>query len=270
MSVITKSMFISALRIFGILLLFGLVGSFTSCTSKKKLIYFQGSEAVSTSDANKNYTPILRTDDLLSINVMGVDADAVKPFNLPQQYAAQIVGGYMQGAPTPPGYLIDGDGNIDFPVLGKIKLGGLDRTAAAELLKVKLQAYVNNPSVLIRILNYKITVLGEVRNPGTFTIPNERISLPEALGISGDLLITAVRKNVLVIRDVDGKKTETRVDLTSKSLFSSPVYYLHQNDVVYVEPNRAKINSSVVNASNVGIAISVLSLLITMVTLLSR
>ena len=122
----------------------------------------------------------------------------------------------------------------------------------------------------MRILNYKVTVLGEVKNPGTFTIPNERITLPEALGIAGDLLITGVRHDVLVIRDVDGKITETRIDLRKKDLFRSPVYYLQQNDIVYVEPNRARINSSVVNASNAGIAISVLSLLITMVTLLTR
>ncbi|MBA2613499.1 MAG: polysaccharide biosynthesis/export family protein [Bacteroidetes bacterium] len=263
-------MFIRFFRNFGFLILFILTAFFPSCTSKKKLVYFQGKEAVSNSDSNKNYTPILHADDLLSITVMGLDPDAVKPFNLPSQTGGQIVGGYSQGAPTPPGYLVDSEGNIDFPVIGKIKVGGLDRVSAATLLKEKLGAYINNPNVMIRILNYKITVLGEVRNPGTFTIPNERISLPEALGISGDLLITAVRKNVLVIRDVDGKKTETRVDLTSKNLFSSPVYYLHQNDVVYVEPNRAKINSSVINASNVGIAISVLSLLITMITLLSR
>jgi polysaccharide export outer membrane protein len=113
-------------------------------------------------------------------------------------------------------------------------------------------------------------VLGEVKSPGTFNIPNERITLLEAIGLAGDLNITAKRKNVLVIRDIDGKKTETRIDLTSKALFSSPVYYLNQNDMVYIEPNRAKINSSVVNASNVGIVISVISLLVTMSVLFTR
>ena len=242
-----------------------------SCTSKKNLIYFQGAGGISSSDLNKNYTPVLRTDDLLSITVLGVDADAVRPFNLPVTVINNnIVGGYTAGMPTPAGYLIDADGNIDFPVIGKIKLAGLNRMDATALIKEKLKDYVANPNVNIRILNFKVTVLGEVRSPGTFNIPNERISLIEAIGIAGDLQITAVRKNILVIRDVDGKKTETRIDLTSKDLFDSPVFYLNQNDVVYVQPNRAKINSSVVNASNVGIAISVLSLLITMVTLLSR
>jgi polysaccharide export outer membrane protein len=242
-----------------------------SCTSKKNLVYFQGPAVVAT-EVSKSYSPILQKDDLLSILVMGQDPEAVVPFNLPPNMVIGVssMGGYSQGAPTQPGYLIDAEGNIDFPVVGKLKLGGLTRPEAIALIREKLKEYVVKPNVNMRILNYKVTVLGEVKNPGTFTIPNERITLPEALGIAGDLLITGVRHDVLVIRDVDGKITETRIDLRKKDLFRSPVYYLQQNDIVYVEPNRARINSSVVNASNAGIAISVLSLLITMVTLLTR
>lgn len=241
-----------------------------ACTSKKNLIYFKGDLKNETASSSSN-NPIFRKDDLLSITVMGLEPESVIPFNLPiTQVYPNNIGGYSQGAPTPPGYLIDGNGEIDFPVLGKIALSGLTRSEAVDLLKSKLAGYIAKPTVNIRILNYKVTVLGEVRNPGTFTIPNERVTLLEALGIAGDLLITGVRQNVIVIRDVDGKKTETHIDLTTKDIFNSPVYYLQQNDIVYVEPNRAKINSSVINASNVGIAISVLSLLITMVTLLSR
>ena len=241
---------------------------FSSCTNKKNLIYFQGNSG--NTEINKSYNPVLRTDDVISITVLGLDDQAVKPFNLPVLNLPQTGGSYSQGFTTPPGYLIDSEGYIDFPVIGKIKLAGLTRGAAIEFLKEKLKTYLNNPTVLIRILNYKITVLGEVRNPGTFTIPNERITLLEALGIAGDLNITAVRKNVLIIRDVDGKKTETIIDLTSKELFSSPVYYLQQNDVVYVEPNRAKINSSVVNTSNISLVVSVISLLVTMAVLFTR
>lgn len=254
------------------LLIMGIVICLSSCTLKKKLIYFQGLSGFSSSDNNKNYTPILRTDDLLSILISSVDMDAVKPFNIPisQSTSSQQLGGYSTGTPSQAGYLIDVDGFVDFPVVGKVKLAGLDRNAATVLIKEKLSAYLTNPIVNIRILNYKVTVLGEVKNPGTFTIPNERITLPEALGIAGDLQITGVRNNILVIRDIDGKKTETRVDLTSKNLFSSPVYYLNQNDVVYVEPNRAKINSSVINPSNVGIIISAVSLIITVLALITR
>lgn len=240
----------------------------TSCTNPKKLIYFQGN--LSNTESNKSYNPVLKNDDILSITILGLDADAIKPFNIPISNISQNVGGYNQGTPTPPGYLIDSEGNIDFPVIGKIKLSGLSRSAAIDSLKKQLSPYLNKPTVLLRILNYKVTVLGEVRNPGTFTIPNERITLPEALGIAGDLLITGVRKNVLVVRDVDGKKTETRVDLTSKELFSSPVYYISQNDMIYVQPNRAKINSSVVNTANISLVVSVISLLVTMAVLFTR
>jgi polysaccharide export outer membrane protein len=240
-----------------------------SCTHKKNLIYFQGS--IKNSEINKSYTPILRPDDLLSITIMGLDIDAVRPFNLPVNTSVnQNMGGYTQGTPSPPGYLIDSNGNIDFPVIGKIKLGGLNRGVAIDLLKEQLKPYLNNPTIILRILNYKITVLGEVRNPGTFTIPNERITLLEALGIAGDLQITGMRKNILVIREVDGKRIETIVDLTSKELFSSPVFYLQQNDIVYVEPNRAKINSSAVNPGNLSLILSAVSLFITLAILIKK
>lgn len=236
--------------------------SMFSCTSKKKMIYFQGDAAIS--EANKNYNPIFHTDDLLSITVMGMDAETVKPFNLPSQNTLGSAGGYSQGSQTAPGYLIDIEGNIDFPLIGNIKVAGLTRSAVVDTLKAKLKPYLNNPTVIIRILNFKVTVLGEVHNPGTFTIPNERVTLPEAIGIAGDLLITGKRKNVLVIRDNEGKKTKYNVDLTTKDLFTSPVYYLNQNDVVYVEPNRSKINSSAINQSNIAVLLSATSILFTM------
>lgn len=240
-----------------------------SCTSPKKMIYFQGSTP--SSESNKSYNPILKADDLLSITVIAQDQEAIKPFNLPAYTLyGNNIGGYAQGAPTPPGYLIDSDGNIDFPIIGKLKMSGLTRSSAIDLIKEKLKPYLANPTVLIRILNYKVTVLGEVKNPGTFTIPNERVTLLEAIGIAGDLQITGKRKNVLVIRENEGKKIEYKVDLTSKDLFNSPAYYLTQNDVVYVEPNRARINSSVINPANAGIVISAVSLIISVIVLISK
>jgi polysaccharide export outer membrane protein len=243
---------------------------FTACTSKKKMVYFNSPEAIKNSDANKNYTPVFHKDDLLAIIVSGIDQEAVKPFNLPSPNMGINLAGYATGLPSLSGYLVDSEGNVNMMVVGKLKIAGLSRMEATELIREKLKNYLTDPIVSIRILNFKVTVLGEVRAPGTFNIPNERISLPEALGLAGDLNITGRRKNVLVIRDIDGQKTETRVDLTSKELFSSPVYYLNQNDIIYVEPNRAKINSSVVNTSNVGIVISVISLLATIAVLISR
>jgi polysaccharide export outer membrane protein len=165
---------------------------------------------------------------------------------------------------------VSADGTIDFPVVGNIKVEGLTRSQAIEVIKNKLSSYVVNPTVSLRILNFRITVLGDVRTPGTFTIPNERISILEALGIAGDLLITGERQNILVIRDEGGKRKEYRVDLTKESLFSSPVYYLQQNDVVYVEPNRAKRSAALINPSNAGLVIASLSLLITSLVLIFK
>jgi polysaccharide export outer membrane protein len=238
-----------------------------SCTERKKLVYFQGT--IANSETNRSYNPVFQPNDLLAITVTGIDAETVKPFNLPV-VSSLGTSGYQQGAQPPPGYLVDPDGNIEFPLVGKVKIAGLTRSTIIDSLKTKLKPYLANPTILIRILNFKVTVLGEVRNPGTFTIPSERVTLPEALGIAGDLLITAKRKNILVIRDVDGKKTEYKVDLTSKDVFSSPVYYLNQNDVVYIEPNRARINSSVVNVANAGVFISAVSLIVTVVYLIVR
>lgn len=232
------------------------------------MIYFQG--APPNNDINKNYNPIFKSDDLLFINIIGQDELTVRPFNLPLSNFNNNIGGYTQGTQPPQGYLVDLDGYVDMPIIGKVKIGGLTRTEAIDLLKQKLSPYLQNPTVLIRILNFKVTVLGEVRNPGTFTIPNERITILEALGIAGDLLITAERTNLLVIREIDGKKTEHRVNLTSKDLFGSPVYYLNQNDILYITPNRAKMNSSVINPANAGIVISAVSLIVTVLALLTR
>jgi|688.fasta_scaffold835538_1 polysaccharide export outer membrane protein len=238
------------------------------CNTKKELVYFQGKPTEFAS--NSSYNPTIKPDDLLSILVMANDEKSTVLFNLPQALGNNLYGGYAQGAPTPPGYLVNSEGNIEFPVIGTIHLAGLTRTQAIDVLKEKLGSYIVNPTISLRILNFRVTVLGDVRNPGTFTIPNERITLLEALGIAGDLLITGERHNVLVIRDEDGKRKEYRLDLTQESLFSSPVFYLQQNDVIYVEPNRAKRNSSVINASNTGIVISSLSLVLTTLILIFK
>jgi polysaccharide export outer membrane protein len=241
---------------------------FSSCHQKEKIVYFQGNQ--SSSLQSTSYNPVLKPDDILSIQVNAQDEASVKLFNLSASNASQNIGGYASGNPTPFGYLINSEGYIDFPILGKLKLQGLTRQQAVDLIKEKLKSYLNDAIVIIRILNYKITVLGEVKNPGTFTIPNERITLLEALGIAGDLNITAVRNNILVIREIDGKLTETRVDITKKEFFNSSVYYLQQNDVVYVEPNKVKINSALFNQTNVSTGISVVSLLVTILLLFTR
>jgi polysaccharide biosynthesis/export protein len=240
----------------------------SSCKTREKLVYFQTQSDSLVSQSS--YTPILKVDDYLSILVTSIDPTSVQAFNLPLANGQTGQNGYTQGIPAGNGYLVHTDGTINLPVIGSFAIAGLSRLEAAEQLQQKLRAFTKEPIVHIQILNYKITVLGDVRSPGTYKIPNERITILEALGLAGDLKQTGERKNVLVVREEDGKKVEYRVDLTNSSVFSSPVYYLTQNDVIYVEPNvTARSESSFLRATG-GIFLSFTSLIITTITLITR
>lgn len=241
----------------------------SSCNTHKKLVYFQ--EGVLSSEQNANYTPVFKTDDLLSIIVSGDDLETTIPFNLAPSGSPQALNsGYSTGNIERTGYLIDNIGNIQMPIIGEIKLSGLTRSEANILITEKLKQYLTNPIVNIQVLNFKISVLGDVKRPGTYKIPNERITLLEAIGLSGDLNITGNRKNVLVIRDVNGIKEEFRIDITSNDIFNSKAYYLEQNDVVYVEPNSAARNNSTVWKTSGSILISTAALIITTINLLTK
>ena len=233
---------------------------FMSCGSKQDIVYFQNVDSVGSSSAITQFNRTIKPDDMLTIVVSALDQDAVRPFNL-----ANITfsgDGQLVGRPSQQSYLVDADGNIDFPVLGSLKLEGLSRIQATSLIKGMLTEYIKNPIVNIRTVNFKVTVLGEVSRPGSYTIPNERITIIEALGLAGDMTIQAERKNVLVIREKDGKKTYNRVNMTSEDVFNSPVYYLSQNDVIYVEPNNSRVKSSTVGP-NTGATFQLITTLIT-------
>ena len=159
-------------------------------------------------------------------------------------------------------------GSDNFPVLGMIKIAGLNRQQATDMLQGMLEDYIKNPIVDIETINYRITVLGEVVRPGTYTAPNERITILEAISLAGDLTIYGERENVLVIQDYDGKKTYTRVNLKSDELFNSPVYYLSQNDVVYVEPNKTRARNSAIGAQT-GVVLTSLGLLVSLTSLVA-
>lgn len=245
-----------------------LVFQLSSCKLEEKMVYFQNeSDSLS---LQSNFTPILQVDDFLSIQIMGMDPESVLDFNLPSDMANSGQNGYTQGGASKSGYLIDADGTVTLPVIGVFPMAGLSRKEATLTLQKRLEEYTETPIVQIQILNYKITVLGDVRTPGTYKIPNERITIIEALGLAGDLKPTGERKNVLVIREVDGKKMEFRVDLTSKGIFSSPVYYLRQNDVVYVQPNVTSLSESSLLRATGGIFLSLTSLIITTITLITQ
>ncbi len=253
-------------KYFYLVLLSGIILS--SCVSKKDITYFQFNE-IDQSKVTNNYRTVFKPDDLLQITISAQDLEAAQPFNLPA-VTFDAGTGRAIGQPIQQTYLIDSQGNIDFPILGTIKIGGVSREEAIAVFKSKLDPdYVKNPTINIRITNFKITVQGDVKVPGTYTIPNERITIMEALGLAGDTNISGQRFNVKVIREEGSQKNEYLLDLRSKEIFTSPVYYLQQNDLVYVEPNYAKSQSASYN-QNTLLFISISSVLISLMSVLTR
>lgn len=236
-----------------------------SCASREKIVYVQNGGALQST----NYDTKFKPDDLLMITVSAPDPEVALPFNLPAAAVSSISSNVANSQLQYQLYLIDKNGTIEFPVLGSIKVGGLGREEALVVLKDKLKEYISNPIVNIRIMNYKISVGGEVTRPGSFNLVSERVTLMEAISMAGDLTIYGRRDNITVIRDNNGTKTINHVDITKSDFINSDFYYLSQNDVVYVEPNKTRINSSVVGP-NVTATLTALSLVITVVALLIR
>ena len=243
-----------------------LLSLLSSCASRKDLVYFQPDST----ELNTSYelnAPKLQPGDILAISVTADDVRATEPFNQISPYNSS---GTLQSTnPFIPTYAIDSNGDIDFPKIGKLKLAGKTRTQAMDFLKDKIRPFIVNPGISMEVRNFRVTVLGEVKNPGSFPVTNDRITILEALGLAGDLTINGVRNNVLVIREQNGKKEEFRVDLTQRDALNSPVYYLSQNDVIYVEPNGARIQSSKYT-QNTSIFVSVASVVITVISVLTR
>ncbi|MCI0920623.1 polysaccharide biosynthesis/export family protein [Sphingobacterium rhinopitheci] len=240
---------------------------FSSCASKKDIIYFQP-DAASLEESYAINAPKLQPGDILAISVTADDVKATLPFNQVSSYQG-VGGGVQSTSPFIPTYVIGTKGTIDFPLLGEVALAGKTRAQAVEYLKNEVSKYIVNPGVSIEIRNFRITVLGEVKTPGTYPITNDRITILEALGIAGDLTINGIRKNILVIREQNGIKKEYRVDLTQRSALNSPVYYLAQNDVIYVEPNGAKIQSSKYT-QNTTVFVSIAGVIISVISVLTR
>lgn len=244
--------------------------SLSSCISGKKITYFQDLDQLNLDVETAKSSLRIKPDDLLTISVAARNIESVQVFNLP------VIGMPSQGDPTRVGgtpqlqtFLVDSEGNIEFPILGKVHVLGLNRQELSALLKEKIEPYVENPIVNVRIVNFQVTVLGEVNQPGTYSIPDEYLSLNKALGFAGDLTIYGKRENVLIIREENGEKTYNYLDLTSSSSLQSPFYYLQQNDVVYVEPNNAQKQSAAYNR-NASVYISIASVLISLAILITR
>ena len=252
---------------FKCLLLIGFI-SVSACVSKKDIVYFQNDE-IDQAKVSNSYKTVIKPDDLLQITITALDIEAVRPFNLAAVTYSTSSNSAI-GMAQQQTYLVDTKSEIEFPVLGKIKIGGLTRDEAINLLKEKLSPdYIKKPNINISIANYKISILGDVQRPGSYNIPNERITILDALALAGDVNISAQRNNILIIREEGAKKVQYRVDLRSNKLLTSAVYYLQQNDVVYVEPNYARIQSASANSST-SLFISITGLVITIVSLLTR
>ncbi len=226
-----------------------------SCNTSKEINYFQ--------DVALNHPEVIEAarditvqpKDQISILVSSKDPQLAALFNLTRvQYragAANLGGGNYNGEVS--GYTLDEEGAIDFPVLGKLVIGGMTKSRIAALIKQSLveQNLVKDPVVTVEFMNLYFSVLGEVKNPGKYSITKDRISLLEAISMAGDLTIYGKRNAIFVIREEDGARVTHAVDIRSKEFFTSPVYYLKQNDVVYVQPNKVRAGQSTINENSV-------------------
>lgn len=256
-----------------------IVSLFSSCKSYKKVVYVQeAGQAVSLSAAAQEGVPAptIKNGDQLMITVNTPSPEAALPFNpslIPDPTQLSGSNSRVTSTAALQNYLVDTKGEINFPVIGKMKVAGINKAELELLIRDKIypRYLKEDPIVTVRYMNFKISVLGEVTRPGSISVTNERISIFDALSQAGDLSIYGRRENVLLIReDAEGKRTNYRINLTDKDLIQSPYYFLQQNDVIYVEPNKQKARNSAfgtaetMSVSVVGIFISVASLIATL------
>ncbi|HEV2479875.1 MAG TPA: polysaccharide biosynthesis/export family protein [Puia sp.] len=250
-----------------------------SCGSTRSLVYMQGTFDTAQLSKIDIPEPIVRKGDLLSIVVYSDNPQATALYNQSlitvgssssgessSQGSSSLSG--SSASVTSAGYLVDGNGDIQFQGLGRLHLEGLTVSQVRDTLDSRLRLVLKNPYYNIRFLNYRFTMLGEVNKPGIYSIPGESMSILEAIGMAGDLTFFARRNNVLIIRENNGKREFGRLDLTKPQIMASPYFYLQQNDMVIVEPNKKRIAASdVATTRNITIAVSVLSLVVILVTL---
>ncbi len=215
-----------------------------SCVGHKKIPYFRDVQNTSSVKIEEYaYSePLIQPDDILSITIQTIDpqtsAIMTQSSTVPSvgSSSANTIGNQVIS-----GYLVDKEGIVDLPMIGKVKLMGLSTFKARDFIREKAAAFYKNPTVQVRFANFKITVLGEVAKPATYTLPNERVSVLDVIGLAGDLTIFGKRDNILLIRESAGQKEFVRLNLNSTDLIKSPYFYLKQNDVLYIEPNKAKV-----------------------------
>ena len=261
------------MKIKRLLLLLALPLWVASCTSYKNVPYLKNPEAVNDfKETLPLYDAKIMPKDLLCITVNTTDPKAATPFNLTVQTPlnAALTNISTTTQPTMQQYLVNNKGEIDFPVIGRLAVGGLTKNEAEDLIRERLKPYLKeSPIVTVRMANYKISVLGEVARPGSFTIGNEKVNVLEALAMAGDMTIYGLRDNVKLIReDVNGKRKIINLNLNNAGIVTSPYYYLKQNDIIYVTPNKTKAknsdigNSTTLWVSSISILVSIAGLLV--------
>lgn len=211
-----------------------LMFAFAACTSSKKILYFQGLDTKQVDSVNFNKVHLLQYGDIVEISVTSLE---------PEDYAHFTKSGFRltQDQAIQNAYEVDSSGIISLPYIGSMYITGLSTIALRDRIMKGVEPYLQKATVNVRLMNLKISVLGEVAKPGTYQMPDMRVALPEALGLAGDLTISAKRSNILIIREEKGQRTYAKLDLRKPEVLSSPYYYLKPNDIIYVEPSRSKI-----------------------------
>lgn len=256
---------------FSISLAILILAMMSSCVSNKKIAYFQDIQTVNQAkldNATKFTEPIIQPDDILSINIFTLNPQSGAIVN--QAASNTVLGGGANtavAAQQVSGFLVDRNGDVELSLIGKVKVEGLTTYQARELIREKAAEVYKEPNVQLRFANFKVSVLGEVNAPSAYTLPNEKVTILDALSLAGDLTIYGRRENVLIVRDNNGKKEFARLNLNSSNIFESPYYYLRQNDVVYVEPNNRKVSASnSAQVQTISVIASVLSVLVVAIT----
>lgn len=244
-----------------------LVLMLSSCATKKEVLYLQDANENNSAQINYQETTI-QPNDILKIDVETLVPEASAPYNQGPQSNSQLANLQLLQLK---GYLVSNEGTISFPVLGKIKVGSLKIDEAEDKIKDELVSggHLNDPKVRVRIVNAKVTVLGEVTSPGTYTFTEQNITILQALGYAGDLTINGKRDDIIITRDVDGIRQITHIDITNTEFMNSEFYYIKPNDVIIVNPNSPKVTSAGY-ISNIPTLLGVGSIVLTSIILLTR
>lgn len=245
-----------------------LLGAFVGCTSQKKMAYVREITADSADSVNAHFKAQREAHivcgDALTITVNALDMEAVAAFNLPIYNPGQIGTDRLYSSYALQYYMVDKNGDIHFPTLGKFHVEGMTISELTDTLTNEISKSVNDPIVNVHFANYQVTVLGEVSRPGRYAVTGERVTILDALGLAGDMTPYGKRDNVLVARESDGKMQFERINLNNASVFTSPFFYLQQNDVVYVEPNGVRA----INSQNISLYLSMITTLGSMATVI--